>query len=254
MQALAEEIAQGLAVPVDGWDFSWFAGRATEERPPWGYVRVLAERLSGAGSVLDLQTGGGEVLAEALARAGVVPVNLAATEAWEPNAAIASRNLEPFGGTVAATLPEDPLPFDDASFDLVSARHPVAVPWSEVARVLRPGGVFLGQLVGRGTNRALFEYFLGPQPDTDAAFLDDVRTDTREAGLEVLRLEDTRTRVEFLDLASVVHFLRKVLWTVPGFTVEEHEDRLRDLYEHIREHGSFVSYSRRTLLEARVAS
>ena len=31
-----EEIAEGLAVPTDGWDFSWFAGRATEERPGWG--------------------------------------------------------------------------------------------------------------------------------------------------------------------------------------------------------------------------
>src|SRR6516165_3050397 len=27
-------VAEGAAVPVEGWDFSWFEGRATEERPP----------------------------------------------------------------------------------------------------------------------------------------------------------------------------------------------------------------------------
>ena len=33
-----ELIAEGDAVPLAGWDFSWFDGRATEERPPWGYA------------------------------------------------------------------------------------------------------------------------------------------------------------------------------------------------------------------------
>jgi hypothetical protein len=28
-----ELIAEGGAVPVAGWDFSWFSGRAPEERP-----------------------------------------------------------------------------------------------------------------------------------------------------------------------------------------------------------------------------
>jgi len=28
-------VAEGADVPVEGWDFSWFEGRATEERPPW---------------------------------------------------------------------------------------------------------------------------------------------------------------------------------------------------------------------------
>ena len=61
-------LAEGSAVPVDGWDFSWFEGRATEERPPWGYARILAVRMGALADVpgaaaLDLQTGGGEVLA-----------------------------------------------------------------------------------------------------------------------------------------------------------------------------------------------
>ncbi|PJT46443.1 SAM-dependent methyltransferase, partial [Streptomyces albidoflavus] len=60
-------VAEAEAAPVDGWDFSWFEGRATEERPSWGYQRLLAGRLADPAvrAALDLQTGGGEVLAGA---------------------------------------------------------------------------------------------------------------------------------------------------------------------------------------------
>ena len=41
-------VAEAAAAPVEGWDFSWFDGRATEERPPWGYARLMGERMAGA--------------------------------------------------------------------------------------------------------------------------------------------------------------------------------------------------------------
>jgi len=50
-------IAEAAAAEVTGWDFSWLDGRATEERPPWGYSRLLAERLPRATSALDIDTG-----------------------------------------------------------------------------------------------------------------------------------------------------------------------------------------------------
>lgn len=56
-------VAEAESVSVDGWDFSWLDGRATEQRPSWGYQRLLGERLSRVRSALDIQTGGGEVLA-----------------------------------------------------------------------------------------------------------------------------------------------------------------------------------------------
>ncbi len=61
------------AAPMEGWDFSWLEGRATEERPPWGYQTLVAGRLGAVASVLDVQTGGGEVLAGALTRAAKAP-------------------------------------------------------------------------------------------------------------------------------------------------------------------------------------
>lgn len=58
MGSFEELVAEGAAVPLEGWDFSWFEGRATEERPPWGYARMIASKLAAVESALDLQTGG----------------------------------------------------------------------------------------------------------------------------------------------------------------------------------------------------
>src|SRR3954451_6565056 len=128
-------VAEADTVSVDGWDFSWLEHRATEERPSWGYQRAMGERLAGAATALDIQTGGGEVLA------GVpkLPPLMAATESWPPNVAKATRLLHPLGIVVVADGDEPPLPFGDEAFDLVVSRHPVTVWWAEIARVLVPG-------------------------------------------------------------------------------------------------------------------
>jgi SAM-dependent methyltransferase len=243
-------VAEGAAVPTGGWDFSWFAGRATEERPGWGYARLLAARSGTAAASLDLQTGGGEVYAGALAGAARAPATVAATESWPPNVPVARRSLAPYGGEVHEVAEDGDLPVGDAAFDLVSARHPTAVRWDEVARVLRPGGRFLCQGVGSGSNRELYEALLGPQPLPDPPAAARAADGARAAGLDVVDLREQATRVEFRDVGAVVHFLRKVVWTVPGFTVERHRPELRELHERIRRDGVLVAHSQRYLLEA----
>jgi SAM-dependent methyltransferase len=245
MGTFEELVAEGAAVPLEGWDFSWFEGRATEERPPWGYARLIATRLAAVESALDLQTGGGEVTASA----PVKPPLLAATESWPPNARVAARNLPE---AIIVQAPDaGPLPFESELFDLVISRHPVVTPWGEIARVLKPGGTYFSQQIGAGSNRGLTEFMMGPQPVSDARGLERTRAEAEAAGLEVLQLEPVALRVEFFDVGAVVHFLRKVLWTVPGFTVEGYRDRLLAMHEHIQEHGRFECTSTRFLVEAR---
>jgi len=252
MPEFEELVAEGDSAPTEGWDFSWFHGRATEERPPWGYARLAAEALGRAHASLDLQTGGAEVYAEALGNAKSAPSRVAATEEWPPNLTIARERLAPFHGDVVNAAGTDPFPFGDEAFDLVLARHPYGVPWAEIARVLAPGGTFLGQLIGWGTNRKLYEFFLGPQGDAheDHGHEAVIRQRAAEAGLTIHRLEEAVTRVEFFDVGAVVYFLRKVLWTVPGFTAAKYDRELRRMHALIETNGSFVSYSRRFLVEA----
>jgi len=64
-------------------------------------------------------------------------------------------------------------------------------------------------------------------------------------------LREFRGLMEFWDIAAVVHFLRKVIWIVPGFTVGAYTDKLRALHEQIEETGPFAATSVRFLIEAR---
>jgi SAM-dependent methyltransferase len=247
-------LAEGSAEPVEGWDFSWFEGRATEERPPWGYARMLAERMAALADVpgtaaLDLQTGGGEVLATI----PVGPPMLVATECWPPNVEVARRNLVPLGAEVVGMDDEyDDLPFSDAVFDLVVSRHPVGVRWDEIARVLKPGATYLSQDVGHGSVGELTDFLMGPQPEPDGPTRDPKWSvlDAEAAGLTVVDLREFRGRMEFYDIAAVVHFLRKVIWIVPEFTVEDYRDQLRSLHDQIEADGPFIASSVRFLIEA----
>lgn len=242
-------VAEGVAVPTEGWDFSWFAGRATEARPSWGYAGSLA----GAEAALDVQTGGGEVLDFALSRASRAPARLVATEGWPPNVEKAAALLGRRGAEVVAVGEDAPLPFADGTFDLVSSRHPVRPHWTEIARVLTPGGTYFAQHVGPRSVFELVEFFLGPLPQEVRTARDPERerADAEAAGLEVVDLRAERLRIEFHDIAAVVHFLRKVVWMVPGFTVEAYEPRLRALHERIETRGPFVAHSSRHLFDVR---
>ncbi|MGN6675272.1 MAG: SAM-dependent methyltransferase, partial [Thermomicrobiales bacterium] len=53
---------------------------------------------------------------------------------------------------------------------------------------------------------------------------------------------------------AVVHFLRKVIWIVPGFTVDAYRDRLRVLDNRIQADGPFIATTARFLIEARKRS
>ena len=243
-------VAEGVAKPVEGWDFSWFAGRATEERPSWGYARLIGQRLAGVRSALDIDTGGGEVLASI----PHPPRLLVATEAWLPNVPVAAALLAPLGGHVVAGNEQQGLPFADNTFDLVVSRHPVATNWPEVARVLAPGGSLLSQQIGAGQQLELITAMLGPHTPGPERSTDTAIARAEAAGLDVVDLRAETLRSEFFDIGAVVYFLRKVLWTVPDFTVERYREQLRALHERITRTGSFLSRAPRFLIEARKPS
>ncbi len=247
-QSFVDQLELGLSADISGWGFAWLEGHATEERPPWGYANLMGQRMATASASLDLQTGGGEVLASV----PTVPLVAAATEGYPPNVAKASEILLPKGILVVADSDEPPLPFADGTFDLVTSRHPATIWWSEIARVLAPGGTYLAQHVGPASAFELIEYFLGPQPEARKGRHPDTEVAAaRAAGLEVVDLQTATLRIELFDVAAAVYLLRKVIWWVPGFTVEQYRDRLWDLHQQIQTDGVFVAHSTRHLIEAK---
>lgn len=248
MRPFEELVAEAESAEVTGWGFGWLDGRATEERPPWGYARLLADRLAGVDRALDLDTGGGEVVNEA----PVLPSTMVVTESWAPNFERAREVLQPRGVAVVHTTPGGGLPFDEASFDLVSARHPVRPNWTEIHRVLAPGGHYFAQHVGPASAFELIEAFLGPleeerkgrDPATE-------RAEAERVGLAIQTLRTARCRMEFHDIGAVVWTLRKCVWWVPDFSVARYEKTLRDVDAQLRGGHPFVAHSTRHLIVAR---
>lgn len=247
MRGFDELVTEASVADVTGWGFDWLEGRAIEGRPPWGYADLLASRLARVSSALDIDTGGGELIAEA----PTLPRRMAVTESWPPNSQRARDLLGPRGVEVVKTEDAAPLPFRDEAFELVSSRHPVRPAWPEINRVLAPGGYYFAQHVGPASAFELIEFFLGPLPhhrsgrdphrEADAA---------RSAGLTVVDLRTARCRMEFYDIGAVVWILRKCVWWVPGFSVARYRDRLLELDRQLRSGEPFIAHCTRHLMEA----
>jgi hypothetical protein len=62
-------IREAMEAPIAGWDFSWIRDRSSVDRLPWHYGAVVARYAAGAQSMLDMGTGGGEVLSSLDVRA-----------------------------------------------------------------------------------------------------------------------------------------------------------------------------------------
>jgi SAM-dependent methyltransferase len=125
------------------------------------HITLRAAELAGVnirtiGAMLDLGCGGGRYLRVWREMHGI---RLVGADINPRQIEWASKNLP--GIEFLATEPDPPLPFADKSFDLVSAASVFThiplqgqEPWlEEVHRVLRPGGVLVATLAGRGHTR-----------------------------------------------------------------------------------------------------
>lgn len=146
------------------WDKRWSTdeGRADWVRPEPAVLDLAARlRLKGFERALDLGCGVGR---HALAFAAL-GYDAAAQDMSEAGLAELAARAEAEGLTIdARRAPMTDLPFDDAAFDYVLAfnviyhgdRDVVAATIAEVARVLRPGGVFQATMLShRNANRGV---------------------------------------------------------------------------------------------------
>lgn len=238
-------IDAALAVPLRGWDFSFLDGRVVSPPLPWDYLTLARAAAAEASCVLDVDTGGGEILAAVAPPAGSIAV-----EPYPPNVALATAVLAPRQIEVRArTTPQ--LPVADRAVDLVLNRHG-ALDLHEAFRVLQPGGTLVSQQVGLHNDRELNEALDAPPSPSDA--LESAATTLTAlagAGFRVARCDEAWPRTRYLDVGAVVLQLRAVPWQVPGFDVQRYLNQLRGIHRRIRRYGSFEVTSHRLLLVAR---
>lgn len=239
-------VAEALAAGFSGWDFSWLDGRMIQCEPPWDYPGLIQSHFSGASSMLDMGTGGGELLASL----GPLPPNTHATEAYPPNQQLARERLSPLGVEVHNIDNENPLPFPDSRFDLVINRHESFNP-TELARILKPNGLFITQQVGGLDNLELNQVLEDKLsfPFTDWS-LAKALTGLYEAGFFVDRAEKAALRSIFKDIGAVVYYLQVIVWQVVGFDPETYRDRLAVIHNIIEQEGQFVATAHRFLILA----
>ena len=240
--------AEEAIAHIHGWDFSHIDGRYAEEDDlPWDYRAEILARLTPDMRILDLDTGGGEFLRSL----GHPPALTAATEGYPPNIALCTRELLPLGIDFRPADAKGPLPFADGCFDLILNRHGDFTP-AEIARLLRPGGVFVTQQVGAENDRELVEMLLGdtplPFPDQYLHIAADRFT---AAGLVVEAAQEWYGSIRFFDVGALVWFARIIEWEFPGFSVDACLGALERAQTLIERDGCAAGRTHRFLLIVR---
>lgn len=220
----------------DGWDFTRLGARLVSSPPQWAFEEIVAELAASATTILDMGTGGGEWLSSLRARA---PVTVA-TESWPPNVGVAAARLQALGGVPVVQDEgatdnhcqdrEDSrgrLAFTAEAFDLATNRHESFVA-SEVARVLRPEGIFVTQQTHSGSQQ--FHELLGGQPPHVVEFeIDLALVQLSAAGLTVDAADEGDATMDFADIGALAWYLRSVPWVVPGFSISAYRQGLIEL-------------------------
>lgn len=232
---------------IHGWDFSHINGRYEEESTlPWDYKEEILKLLSPEMQILDIDTGGGEFLLSL----GHPYENTAAAEGYSPNIALCKETLLPLGIDFRPTDESGLLPFEDNRFDLVLNRHG-DLPFSEIFRILKPGGVFLTQQVGANNDRELVELLLPESPvPFPRQWLELAAEDCKNIGFTVLDGQEAFCPIRFYDLPALTWFARIISWEFIDFSVERCFDRLLKAQTQLEKDGVLEGTAHRFFLKA----
>ena len=252
-QSFDNLVADALSHPITGWDFSYVAGRYVSEDPPWVYENCVLPYVETASKMLDVDTGGGEVLLRLNKQARQWPAYCYAIEAYEPNMTVATKALASLGVHVAQYWPNQPLPFESANqtngFDLIINRHGT-LNAQEYARITKKGGYFITQQVGSEMNGALNRALGAPLGEYADLSLNKATQQLESAGYKIIAAQEVKPDIKFTDIGAIVWYLESVPWQIVGFTVEKYATQLQTLHKQILANGPFQSQGHAFYIEA----
>jgi SAM-dependent methyltransferase len=246
MMSFDDLIQDGLSLPISGWDFSIIKDRSKEHRTSWNYRALARSRMRSITSMLDAETGGGEVLSSL----APFPPHTWATESYPPNIPIAKKRLEPLGVQIISNYTISSIPLPDSSLDLVLNRHGGYSP-GELFRLLKPGGFFLTQQVG-GQNCIHLNELLQDHVEFEYSYWtkDLITRQLIDAGFGILTDIEDFPVLEFFDVGALVFFLRLVSWQVADFNMDKCSEKLYAIHQDILTNGPLKVREHRILVEA----
>ena len=195
---------------LDGWDFS----RIHIERAPvlWDYVEVVRSHLKPTNRVLDIGTGGGEIffsLAPYFEQGIGIDHDPTMVETAQRN-----KSARSIDNVSLKSMEGNALRFGANEFDVVLLRH-LRVYVSEIVRVLRPGGYFITQTVGKRSSLNILDAF-GWTPDSFGPdwwqTVTDLADQFRLHGCHIIARAEYDVPYWFQDPESFMFWLMSVPW------------------------------------------
>lgn len=248
-EALLNQWHEEERLGMSGWEFSHLENRYEVSPLPWDYRERVREFLRPGVRLLDMGTGGGELLLTLRHPYELTSV----TEGWAPNVELCRKRLEPLGITVREYDSErgGPMPFDDNSFDLVLNRHE-SYDLVEVRRVLKKNGFFLTQQVGGENNLPLIQQLCSGFPGNYVGFnLENELPKFRNAGFRVMRSDQAYLEGRFLDVGALVFQASVTPWEFPGFSVDNCQEVLFRFQDMVEKQGFVPTLEHRFLIVAK---
>lgn len=240
-------VDEALQQEFSGWDFHYVAERWKENPLSWEYPQIIKDHIKPAMHLLDMDTGGGELLSSFQP----LPHYTYAIEGYPPNVPVARKRLEPFGVKIVRTWGDDPLPFENNLFDLVINRHGSFIA-TELHRVLKPSGIFITQQVG-GQNNFKLNELIQEKPEFKFSYwtLDWATNQLTDAGFQILDKREEFPETVITDIGALVFHLKVVSWQIADFSVEKYHNKLVQIHNLIQEKGDLRIKSHRFLIVAK---
>ncbi|HSG45414.1 MAG TPA: methyltransferase domain-containing protein [Anaerolineales bacterium] len=240
-------VSEALEKEFSGWDFGYIAERWKESPLSWDYLQIVREHIKSNIHLLDIDTGGGEILSSLQP----LPLHTYATEGYPPNVPVAKRKLEPLGVKIVQTWGDDPLPFERDLFNLVINRHGAFIA-SELHRVLKPNGLFITQQVG-GQNNVELNQLIQDKPEFKFSYwtLDWATNQLVDAGFRIYDKKEEFPETIITDIGALVFHLKVISWQIEDFSVEKYHDKLVQIHNTIQEKGDLRIKSHRILIAAK---
>lgn len=231
---------------MNGWNFSSLKGKIDEEELPWDYIEIVKKHLKPNMNLLDMETGGGEVLLKVKHPYKLTTV----TEGFEPNYDLCVKKLKPKGIEVVQALGEETLPFKDNSFDMVINRHGEYLV-EEIKRVLKPGGLFITQQVGSYNNKPMSQVLTPWRVDDYESHTLATELAKFEDDFDILSKREIDVKMRYLEISAVIFMAKIITWEFPDFSVEKCFKELKQIESLIEKEGYFESIEHRFLIVAK---
>lgn len=229
-----------------GWNFNSIAADFWQEGLSWSYADLVKEYLNQEMNLLDMGTGGGELLLSFKHPYTKTSV----TEGWLPNFELLQEKLVPQGVQVKFVEEDDILDYPDDTFDIVLNSHE-SFSIEEVKRVLKSGGLFISQQVGDNNGINLASRLIPNYRKTDFTLhLSSVVKELRESNFEVVKQFEEYPIQKFYSMDALIYYGRTISWEFPNFEVTTHMEELLALYEELQRAGFIYNQEHRFIFVA----